>query len=200
MMNFTDVISVDPGQMTLGSLHPAKSGNPLENSAVPAAHQAAGTDDAWNVVFASATPHSNRYGICILMLRFLFAAVMIVAGSFILTGQINSSFTLFPTDIYAVTMIVFGGMLALGFLSRLAMLGGTAIFGFAVFHTIMAGLFNMSFIMLCLGCLVFLMLGNGRFSIDGFIRQSIRRHQIRRRKKIAANRLTYRAYRYANYN
>ena len=200
MMNFTDVISVDPGQMTLGSLQPAQTGRVLENSDLSASSRNANSQNFWNVVFASATPRSNRYGLCILLLRFLFSAVMIVAGTFILMGKINASFTLLPTETYAVTLIVFGGMLALGLLSRIAMAGGVVLFGFSMTNTIMAGVFNVSAIMLCLACLVFLMLGTGRFSLDGLIRSSIIRHSINRRKKIAANRMSYKAYRYASYN
>lgn len=200
MMNFTDIISVDPGQKTLGSLHPEITDTILRNSVLGVKNESTHSYGLLGVFFAAATPGSRRYGLCILLLRMLFATIVIVAGSFILYGEISAPAIPLAPQVYAIALIVIGSMLAVGFLSRIATLTGFAGFAYIAVSAIFMGVFNISALMLCMGSLAFLMLGTGRYSLDFFIRKSIHNRSVNRRRKIAERRLTYQAYRYASLN
>ena len=119
---------------------------------------------------------------------------MIVSGCFILSGEINPPSTPIPGEIYAIAQIVIGGMLAMGLFSRFAMLAGFTGYAYIAAFKIMAGIFSISSLTLCMACLIFFILGTGRISLDFMIRMAIIRHIRRRRRKLAARRLSYRAY------
>lgn len=199
-MNVSDIISIDPTQKTLGALHSEFTGRLLRNSGITRHNTTSHSGYLLNLIFASSSPGGWKYGICLMMLRFLFAAIMIVSGSFILSGEINAPTSLIPAHVYAIAQIVTGGMLALGFLSRFAMLTAFAGYSYIAVCKIMAGIFSVSSLMLCMGCLVFFILGTGRLSIDFLIRYSVVRHTHRRHIKMASERLSYRAYRYSSMN
>lgn len=199
-MNISDIISVNPTQKTLGSLHPEITGRILRNSGIARDNHTSHSNYLMNLIFASSSPGGWKYGICLFLLRLCFAAIMIVSGSLILSGEINAPTSLLPADVYAISQIVVGGMLALGFLSRLAMLAGFSGCAYIAACKIMAGIFSVSSLMLCMGCLIFFILGTGRISIDFLIRMGLIRNSHRRQRKLVANRLSYKAYRYATLN
>lgn len=199
-MNISEIISIDPAQKTLGSLHSEITGKILRNSGISRNKAITHSHYILNLIFASSSPGGWRYGICIMLLRFCYAAIMIVSGSFILSGEINAPTSLIPSDVYAISQIVIGAMLALGFLSRFAMLTGFTGYAYIAACKIMAGIFSISSLLLCMGCLIFFILGTGRLSIDFLIRMGIMHRSERRREKLVSRRLSYRAYRYASLN
>ena len=193
-MNISNIISVDPAQKTLGYLHYEITGRMLRNSGIARNNEPSHSNYMLNLVFSSSSPGGWKYGLCLLLLRLFFAAIMIVSGSFILSGEINPPSVPIPAEIYAISQIVIGGMLALGFFSRFAMLAGFTGYAYIAACKIMAGVFSISSLMLCMACLMFFIIGTGRLSLDFLTRMAILRQQCRRRRKLAARRLSYRAY------
>lgn len=193
-MNISNIISVDPAQKTLGYIHSEITGRLLRNSGIARNNEPSHSQYLLNLIFASASPGGWKYGICLLILRLFFAAIMIVSGSFILSGEINAPALPIPAEVYAISQIVIGGMLAFGFFSRFAMLAGFTGYAHIATCKIIAGIFSMSSLMLCMACLIFFILGTGRISIDFLIRTGIIRHIRRRRRRLAILRLSYRAY------
>lgn len=199
-MNITDILSVDPGQNTLGSLHKDIAGTILRNSGIVRENEHSSSTYLLNLIFASAAPGGMRYGLCLLTFRVMFAAILIVSGSFILTGEIVRSVPFISTEIFAMGEIVVGSLLFLGLFTRFAMLTALSGFGTIAVFNIMSGVFNMSSLMLCMTSFIFLILGSGKLSCDFLIRKAIIKHVARKRRKLIANRMSYRAYRVAGYN
>lgn len=199
-MNITDIISVDPGQNTLGALHKNITGKILRNSGITRNNEPSSTSYFLTLIFASAAPGGMRYGLCMFVFRAMFAAILIVSGSFILSGEIVRTIPIIPIEIFAISEIVIGALLFLGFLSRFTML--TALVGFGIIATVnvINGVFNMSSLMLCMTSFIFLILGSGKISCDFLIRKAIVRQCSRRRSKMVADRMSYRAYKVAGYN
>lgn len=172
-MNISNIISVDPAQKTLGYIHSELTGRLLRNSGISRNREPSHSQYALNLIFASSSPGGWKYGICLLVLRLFFAAIMIVSGSFILSGEIYPPAFPIPSDIYAISQIIIGGMLAFGFFSRFAMLAGFTGYAYIAGCKILAGVFSISSLMLCMACLIFFILGTGRLSLDFLIRMGI---------------------------
>ena len=133
-----------------------------------------------------------------LLLRWALACLLIVSGSFILSGEIYAPVNYIPSEVYALFEIVIGGMLVLGLLTRIAM--GVATIGFATVATlsVVHGVFNLEALMCCMSCLVFLIFGPGKFSCDFLIRKSIVGREEQLQRSISKQRMSYRAFRCAN--
>ncbi|MBD5357627.1 MAG: DoxX family protein [Bacteroides sp.] len=198
-MNNSDIISVNPAQTTLGSIHLEMAENLLTNSVSLNADSSSHSNDVINFAFASRRPGNSRYNIGILMLRLLFAAVLIVSGSFILIKEIPSPTNYFSSYAVGLAEIIIGGMLAAGILSRFAAAVGIVGFGFIATNAILAGVFNSTSLMMCLACVAIAILGSGRISCDYLVRKAIINYKVRRRERLAENRMSYRAYRYSPY-
>ncbi len=198
-MNISETISVNPVSKTLGTLNTEATLEFIRNHTASAERSAKTSNrPAGKMLLASSTPGVASYGVAILLLRFLFAAMLIVSGSFILSGEIMSPFGFIDSVAFATGEIIIGGMLALGLLSRVAMSIAVLCFGYASFLSIEAGVFDLQSLLLCLGSSFFLIMGTGRFSCDFLIRKAIVLRRQRKERKLRQDRLTYRAYRIQN--
>lgn len=197
-MNSSDIISVDPGQNTLGSLHSGFSENALRSSVITNSDEISLDKDLINFVF-SYSPNLLRHGMSIFVVRLLFAVSMITFGCLLLNGVIHSSPSHFSFMTLAPAQIIIGAMIALGFLTRFATFAGFAGFGYLAINSVTTGTFDIFSMAFCLGCLVLLMIGSGKYSADFLIRRAILAFPMRRKAKIAQHRLSYKAYRYSPY-
>lgn len=194
-MNVAETISVNPGQKTLGALHPEAVARFLRTTEFR--NNNTSSQKMWmRLTFAASVPGVKRYSGALLVLRLLLSAIFIVSGSFILSGEIYSPSSPLTSFALGLGEIIVGSMLATGFLSRFAMLAATALFATMSVESIMAGIFDMQSLMCCMLSVIFLVLGAGRYSFDYLLRRAIIRHAIKRRRHREAMRLTYRAYQY----
>ncbi|MDE6753207.1 MAG: DoxX family protein [Muribaculaceae bacterium] len=190
-----DIISVDPARTTLGALHPEITER-LARKVNVNAPSALSSKKMWlNMTFASSTPGVARNSRTLLLLRLCFAALLIVSGSFILYGEILTPNATLAPSVFAALEIAAGSMLALGFLSRFAMLTMVALFGVMSYDSISAGVFDMQSLLCCFASLAFLIMGTGRYSCDFLIRKAIILSAARRRRQRKADRFSYKAYR-----
>lgn len=198
-MNIAETISVNPVSKTLGALHPEAALKFLNTESAKSLRQnRTGKNSFSRFLFASSSPSVKGFGQSMLVFRLLFSALLIISGSFILSGQIAASTNLFPSQYLGLGEIIIGGMLALGFLSRLAMGVSTVFFGYIATMSIMSGVFDAQALMWCLGSLVFLTMGTGKYSSDFLIRKAIVLRSRRKERKLRENRLSYRAFRIQN--
>lgn len=197
-MNLSDIISVDPAKTTLGALHPEVASRLLRNSRIYRKVAPPAKRTALNFFFASLAPGVNRFGGYMLLFRCLFAALLIVSGSFILYGEIEAPESLMPGHVFAIIEIVAGSMLALGFFNRLASLAVTIMFATVSVTSILHGVFDMQSFLTLFGCLLFLLLGTGKYSCDFLIRKAIIAKAAKRRNRLEQERLTYKAFRNAH--
>lgn len=197
-MNNSDTLSVDPGRATLGALHPEFDASFLRGKVSISRGNINKSKRVVNLFFAVNPMHSNAKGAAMLLLRWALASLLIVSGSFILSGEIYAPVNYIPSEIYALFEIVIGGMLVFGMLTRIAM--GVATIGFATVATmsVIHGVFNLEALMCCMSCLVFLIFGPGKFSCDFLIRKAIVGRDEQRQRNVNNQRISYRAFRYAN--
>lgn len=192
----TDIISVNPGKMTLGALHPEATEKLIRSSAKMLSTPATTKNGFLNFVFASSTPGVGRFGSYMLICRLLFSALLIVSGAFILSGEINAPAVPFIPFYFAIAELVAGSMIGLGLLTRIASFSCGLLFAYLSVMSILSGIFDMTNLILTFSCVAFAMFGGGKFSVDFLIRKGLINHAIRKRQKMEQNRLSYKAYRY----
>ncbi len=194
-MNVAETISINPIQKTLGALNPEAAARFVREHTAPAQTSATNKKGVLDFCLATYAPGVKRFGSQMLLFRSMFAALLIVSGSFLLTGETASTTTLLSTSALGIAQIVMGSMLVLGFLSRFAMIASTILFGTIAATSIAGGVFDMTALLCCLGSMVFMTMGTGRYSADFLIKKAIINRAIARRRQQRADRLTYRAYR-----
>ncbi|MDE6796163.1 MAG: DoxX family protein [Muribaculaceae bacterium] len=200
-MNIAETISVNPVSKTLGALHfrPETALNFLSSESAKSLKQKRTEKNSFSkFLFASSSPSVKGFGKSMLVFRLLFSALLIVSGSFILSGEISATTNLIEAQYLGLGEIIIGSMLALGFLSRFAMGVSTVFFGYIAAMSIMSGVFDAQALMWCLGSLVFLTMGTGKYSSDFLIRKAIVLRSRRRERELRENRLSYRAFRIHN--
>lgn len=195
-MNTAETISVNPVSKTLGALNPEATLRFLEENArkVDLSHDKKALSLSC-LFFHTSTPGVSAFSGRMLVFRLMFAALLIVSGSFILAGEITSPIYCLNAEAVALTEIIAGGLLAIGFLSRPAMTAAAVLFGWSATLNAMEGMFDMQAMLCCLGSLFFMVMGTGRFSTDFLIRKAMVVRKQRKQKQLRADRLSYKAYR-----
>lgn len=200
-MNIADTISVNPVSKTLGALHPEAAVRYFNTYAADNSRQKKTAKKSFSkFFFASSAPSVNRFGATVLLFRFLFATIFIISGSFILSGNLQAPVDFISPLYFGLGEIIVGSLLAIGLLSRIAMLTATCVFGYLSVIDIMAGYFDIQTLMLCFGSLVFLTIGTGKYSCDFLIRKAMVIRAKRKQKELREHRLSYRAYSLHNMN
>lgn len=202
-MNRINVISVNPGQNTLGALNP-------ENFVNKTRENLRYTSDLYEKVEAGAMSSHKKFGIKkrlnfffginsetgvktsakLLVSRVLFAAYLISWSLLSLSSV--------PVEVVCAYLVV-GGLLLIGLFSRVATFCGfMASSAFVAMQFINNGILNESLSLLAISCLVFSLLGPGRISVDSFLRKKIFRISklvaIKKSRRIAEDRLSYKAF------
>lgn len=204
-MNNSDTLSVDPGRITLGELHPELKAPVKDNQNTYISQYAdkksgEGNQTAADLFFATASMKSNRKGLALLLVRWGIAAILITSGCLIISGQSMPPGSLFMPHAFAIMEIVTGTMLALGMLTRMAMLVPTLGFGAFAVASAMNASFNMEALSCLMACIIFLIFGPGKYSCDFLIRKAIISHSEGKRNKLVKKRMSYQAFRYAHHS
>jgi len=196
-MKLYDVLSVDPGRLTLGALNPDAAAGYIRKRIIPRVRTRGKSTTMLNVFFGTAMPKAGRYATNMLLFRILFAATLIVSG---ITGHIalpEDVSAIIPPQAPGIALIAVGSLLALGLLGRPAMLVSFLSFGAAATVFALHSEMDMQSILCALCSLIFLTGGCGKYSVDYLIRKAIIRKSIKRRKKNKAMRMTYKAFHYS---
>lgn len=200
-MKLSDVISVDPGRTTLGALYPESEPRivrrPVKLPPVVTTEVKRQSRSGLNFLFAAMAPGANRYGVWMLLLRLLFSALLIVSGSFILSGEIYAPEHIMTSQVFGILEITFGVMLFLGFLSRFAMFASALLFGILSVISTVNGIFDMQSMLCTFGSVLFLVAGVGKYSADFLIRKAIVKRENARKRREHASGLTYETLKYS---
>lgn len=200
-MNKIEVLSINPGTSTLGSLNPELASALASSSSVIGNRSDTLIDDTVNFFTAVRHPSAMRLGTALLMLRVAFGVLLIVTGCLAIPSlyTLNSIADLQPYW-EGVLQVAIGSLLCLGFSARIASLAGMALFGTIAATAIMAGAFPQTEILYTFGCFTFFTLGAGRISVDGLIRKYIIIARKRRKDpaRLAKKRLSYQAFQYTS--
>lgn len=197
-MKLSRVISVDPGRLTLGALHPEAPVRLIRTKVLSPVYKERKGKGSLNLTFACMMPGVNLYGTYILLLRLLFAALLIVSGVFILDSRIIAPENIMSSRIFAIGEIAAGGMLAVGLLSRFAMLSAAVVFAIISVKSGIYGDLDIQSIACFIGSAIFLIAGTGKYSLDYLIRKGIMSHTAKKRKAAREARMSYKAYRVAD--
>lgn len=194
-MSIADTISVNPVSKTLGALHPEAAIRYFNTYATDSLRQKKTAKKSFSkFFFASSAPSVNRFGATVLLFRFLFATIFIVSGCFIISGNLQVPVEFVSPLYFGLGEIIVGSLLAIGLLSRVVMLAATCVFGYLSVIAILSGYFDIQALLLCLGSLVFLTIGTGKYSCDFLIRKALVIRAKRKQKELREQRLSYRAY------
>lgn len=192
-MNVAETISINPVDKTLGALNPAAAARFVREHTAPV-KSTSNKKGVLDFCFATSAPGMKRFGKQMLLFRSMFATLLIISGSFLVSGEIVSTSDLLTSTTLGIAEIVMGSMLVLGFLSRYAMMASTVLFGIFAGTSIANGVFDTSALLFCLGSMVFMIVGTGKFSADFLIKKALITRAITHRHQQRADRLTYRAY------
>lgn len=183
-MKITDTISVNPSKTTLG--HVDTHTNTIFRSQVLGSEVTSGSIDIMKIIFPSSCSGSLEFRKFEVPLRTLFASILIVTGLSLLQASISIGF--------AVCTLVFGALLAVGFLTRPVMIGAAVYYCITGALSIRSGQIELSTFALMFGTLIFAVCGGGKYSIDTLIRGLINRRKQREKAAKEENFLGYKAF------
>lgn len=191
-MKLTDTISVNPSKTALG--HIDASSSSILRSPVLVDDSSSKAIDLVKVLFPSSAAGTNEYKKYAVPLRTLFATILIVSGLSILTGPLA-----LHSLGFAISTICFGGILALGLFTRPVMLGASVFYCISGALALRAGSVDMTVFSLMFGCLIFCVIGSGKYSCDSIIRNKIMHHKKSSRSKEKVKDLGYKAFHKVKY-
>lgn len=187
-MKITDTISVNPGKDALGHVE-SKSANILRASVLGKEAQSLSLSQ---IMFPSVNSGLNEFKKYDVPLRTIFATVLIVTGLTLLTaGTSLHSLGL------GIPSLCFGAFLALGFLTRPVMLGASIYYCVCGALSIRSGATDITLFSLMFGCLIFAVVGAGKYSCDTLIRNFIKSSRIHTEKKRKEDMMGYKAFHHA---
>lgn len=188
-MKIADTISVDPSKTALG--HVETPSAPLFRANVLESNEKVASLDIIKVLFPTNKAGAMEYQKYAVPLRTLFGTILIVTGISMLEASLTIG--------VAITSLCFGAFLALGLLTRPVMLGAAAYYCISGALAIRSGSPDLSVFSLMFGCLVFAVIGSGKYSIDTLIRSGLVKHRNNSEKKRKENMMGYKAFHSVRY-
>lgn len=189
-MKITDTISVNPSKTALGHVETTSS---VFRSPVLGVESQAGQLDIVKVLFPSCSAGFGEFRKYEVPLRTLFATILIVTGISMLTTSMAGAAGV------AICSLCFGAFLALGLFTRPVMLGAAVFYCINGALAIRSGSPDLSVFSLIFGCLIFCVLGGGKYSCDTIIRNLINRHKRKAEELRKENYMGYKAFHKANF-
>lgn len=185
-MKIADTISVNPSKTTLGHVEATSS---IFRNPVLGVENPAHSINFVNMVFPASKSGLTEYRKYEVPLRAMFATILIVTG----ISLLSTTFAAHSAG-FAICTLVFGGFLALGLLTRPVMLGAAIFYCINGALAIRSGSPDVSVFSMMFGCLIFAVIGGGKYSLDTLIRGSIRRYSKHAERKRRENLMSYKAF------
>lgn len=187
-MKIADTISVNPSKTAMG--HVETPSNTFFRSRVLGVNNNSHSINVMNLVFPTYKGGMTEYQKYEVPLRTLLATILIATGITFFTSSVSGL-----NIAFAVCTLCFGSFLALGLLTRPIMLGAAVYYCVTGALALRNGTPDISNFSLMFGCLVFAVIGGGKYSCDTFIRKAIMRHK----KQNKDNMLGYKAFHKVRY-
>lgn len=188
-MKITDTISVNPSKTTLGQVE-ASSSN-LFRASVIGTRTETNQLNLMSFFFPTTAAGVSEFKKYAVPLRTLFSTILIVTGISLL--EISMSPAL------AICSICFGVFLAIGFLTRPIMLGASVFYCIFGALALRSGLADISVFALMFGCILFAIMGSGKYSCDALIRNYSKRLIRKAENKRKENFMGYKAFHNVKY-
>ena len=189
-MKITDTISVNPGKTALG--HVDKASSSVLRSHIIGTESSSHSGDLIKLMFPTLGSGVTEYKKYDVPLRTIFSTILIITGITLLT---------MPTGMhsvgFAIATLCFGAMLGVGLLTRPVMLGASIFYCVCGALALRAGTADVSVFSLMFGCLIFAIMGAGKYSCDTLIRKGIKSHNRKLENKRKEECLGYKAFHHA---
>lgn len=190
-MKITDTISVNPSKTAVGHIEmPADS---IFRQNVLTSSEETSSLNLAKVIFPTRKAAFGDYAKYSIALRTLFATILIVSGLSMLSAPVVANTGM------AICSLCFGGILALGLITRPLMIGAAAFYCIMGALSIRTGVADPSTFSLMFGCLIFAVLGAGKYSCDDLIRSAIRRNSQKKAHSKSDNDPGYKAFHKVRY-
>lgn len=200
-MNASNVISIDPGQKTLGTLNMSGAPTFLRKQIITEQPvEKRGKRVLLNTLFARCGITSGTRSLRLVIMRVVFAGLLAICGVMRLTNAEEVVYDMSLPHIASIIMFVVAGSLAAGLLVRPVSAIATLLWIALGVMQLLVGEFVPEIWFCAFGTLVFAVSGAGRYGLDGLIRHllSRERREAKSRSKLAAKRMSYEAFKYAN--
>ncbi|MCH5232761.1 MAG: hypothetical protein J1E78_03910 [Muribaculaceae bacterium] len=184
-MKTADIISVNPGKETLGQTT-SKSESIFRSSVLNKNYDSKKLSLS-ALLFPTIGSGSLEFRKYSVPLRTVFATILILTG----LASVSTA--------TGICSLIFGGMLAMGLLTRPIMAAAAAFYAIMSALSIRAGISDITSLSLMFGCMVFCILGSGKYSCDYLLRHFLKHYQIKKEKIRREKALTYKAFRYAKF-
>lgn len=184
-MKIVDTISVNPGKTAMGHV---ETPSPILRKSV-LNKDVTNHVDFVNMIFPASRSGISEFRRFDVPLRTLFATILIVTGISMLTTPYGVHDLAF-----AICTLVFGALLAIGLLTRPVMLGAAIFYCIAGALELRLGVQDMVVFSLMFGCLIFAVVGAGKYSCDTILRNAIERYKRAMKEKKKENLMSYKAF------
>ena len=193
-MTRTDTISVNPGKDTLGDKNLSLKTDFFRNNIL--VEKKKGKIDFCDLIFPSLSKETLALNKFFVPLRTIFATLLIICGISIIEGTaiVNASLAL------GIVEIILGSFLAIGLLSRPLMCLGAGLFGVLGTIALRNGIVETEYFTMMFGCLIFSVLGSGKYSVDYILRVNLKKWISKYQEKPSSYRKSYLAFKYATKN
>lgn len=200
-MNAANVISVDPGKKTLGTLNLSGAPGFLRTniaSKIGTTTQRS-SHKLLNLTFASVCPTSTQRSGRILLMRLLLAGLMTACA---LLPQAQADIEIYELSlphIVMITLLVAAGSMTLGLLMRPVLILSTGLFFTVATLQALVGEFNVELWFCGFSSLMLAISGSGRISLDGLFHHLLgEKRSFRKRQAHARRRMSYEAFKFVD--
>ncbi len=195
-MAASNVISVNPGQKTLGALHPEVLAR-LARRRIDISAAKNNAAKTLNLIFAVKEAKGNRRSMLLLVARIIVGFLFILSGYAGLTQGLAPVSYIQPHE-YGIIMIVLGSMLGVGLFTRPVFLLGFLAWATASVVQAISGVISMESCLWAACSMIFCFTGAGRWSLDMALRHIVYTTFFGRRRETrqARQRLSYKAFSY----
>ena len=187
-MKISDTISVDPGKITLGDRNSKVMDSLIRTNILNDENARHYPLSAF--LFPSVSRSHFMLDYFSVPLRTIFSALLIIVG-IVSLQQISAPFALG----FAIIEISLGVMLALGLFSRIFMALGAVFFGISGAIALRSGVADLNLFFLMFGCILFFLIGAGKYSCDAMIGKLLKRNNGKKNNSV--NALDYKAFHHA---
>lgn len=183
-MKIADTISVNPSKSTLGQVESSTS--TIFRSPVIGVQAEQNKIDLSKILFPASNSAFTEYKKYAVPLRTLFSTILIVTGIVMLESSLSAGL--------AICSICFGAILALGILTRPIMLGASVFYCITGALSIRHGATDLTSFYMMFGCVLFGILGAGKYSCDTLLKGSLRRYRINKENRRKEEMMGYKAF------
>lgn len=189
-MKLVDTISVNPSKTALG--HVENPTSPILRSHILDMDHNSHSLNLLSYFFPTCKEGVSEYKKYEVPLRTLLSTILIVTG-------ITCLETSTPSVAFAICSLAFGFFLAIGLFTRPVMIAAAIYYCIMGALAIRTGHTDISLFSLMFGCLVFGVIGSGKYSCDSIIHRAIGRHGKGKTKKHKENLMSYKVFHNVKY-